>query len=190
MSIKRASAIANSIKFFDTALGNLASRHFFAEAVRCVEYAPPLSLAGITCLICGIEGSLRFSVEEHCAQKNSPENVDLDNSLNFNNRLLQKASQLGFDIEVLAFAEEIGEMEKLVEVKKPPVGIVMWRNELAHGRAYRMAENFDQIVWSDPIMMVPAFREALDISYRYSRELAKFRGVDLSPDNPLNPLNL
>ncbi|WP_323035016.1 hypothetical protein [Pararhodobacter sp.] len=190
MNIKRARVISENITFFNTALENLAARHFFTEAVRCVEYDPPLSLAGITCLICGIEGSLRFSVEEHCTQKKSSETIDLDSSLNFNNRLLQKAAQLGFNIEVLAFHEEVGKMAKLVEVKKPPVGIVMWRNELTHGRAYRAAANFGQSDWSDPIMLEPAFKEMLDISYRYSQELAKFRGVELSPDNDLNPFGI
>jgi hypothetical protein len=186
MNLDREIAIAANINFFEAALPSLAARHFFTEAVRCAEPQPMLSLAGITCLICGIEGALRFSLNEQEKDQKQDETQDLDGGDNLNNRLLRRAANLGFNIEVLAFPEEQGSMEQIVSKAKPGASLVEWRNEFAHGRAFRTAERIGEYVFSDSIMMGPAFRELFIISYKFSSELARFRRVGFDRPHPPN----
>lgn len=190
MDLYREAVISDNIEFFNSTLKDLAPRHFFTDAVRCAEINPPLAIAGVTCLLCGIEGSLRFSVQEKLDKFEHPETADLDEGNNLNNILLRKSLGLGFDIESLSFPTERGRMKEIVSTNKPPSGIVLWRNEFAHGRAYRSAEEIGGTVFSDSIMMAPAFRELLDLSYNFSMELAKFRGTVEFPKRPVNPLSL
>lgn len=182
-------AIAENLVFFEKSLPGLAARHFFMDAVRCAEINPPLSLAGLTCLICGMEGALRFSLNSKKATSLANETDDLDGGHNFNIDLLRQASKQGFNIEVFAFPEEKGKMLKIIENKEKP-GLVEWRNELAHGRAYRTAENIGDSTYSESIMMGPAFREMLNLSYEFATELARFLGVEPRPLPPPNPLDL
>jgi hypothetical protein len=186
MNLDRKIAIAANINFFEAALPLLAARHFFTEAVRCAEPQPMLSLAGITCLICGIEGALRFSLNEQEKDQKQDETQDLDGGGNLNNCLLRRAANLGFNIEVLAFPEEQGSMKQIVSKAKPRASLVEWRNEFAHGRAFRTAERIGEYVFSDSIMMGPAFRELFIISYKFSSELARFRRVGFDRPHPPN----
>ncbi len=195
MNIQRADVINENLTFFETALQSLAARHFFLDAVRCKRPDPQLSLAGLTCLLCGIEGCLRFSISEKNAGKFQLETVDLDKVDNFNNDLLKEADQLGFDIEVFAFPEESKKMREIVTAQKVngqktiKAGIVEFRNEFSHGRAYRAAEKIGDFEFSDSLMLGPQFREMLEISYLFSRELARFRGFEFSLESPRNPFD-
>lgn len=189
MNLLRERAIVENIDFFENAFQSLAARHFFIEAARCAGPEPRLSLAGLTCLICGIEGALRFSLNERENQQKHDETHDLDGGDNFNNSLIRKAYKQVFDIEVFAFDEEKGRMKEIVASNKPPAGLVMWRNEFAHGRAYRTAEKIGNDVFSDAFMMQPVFSALFDLSYKFAHELAEFRGMHLSLGSPTNPFS-
>lgn len=187
--MERHHAIAKNTEFFEKALSGLAARHFFTEAVQCAAPNPPLSLAGLTCLICGIEGALRFSLNAQKSDGPLNATCDLDGGPNFNRTLLLSAAEQGFNIEVFAFPEEKGRMRDIVSNPEEQPGLVKWRNEFAHGRAYRAAEKIGGYIYSDSIMMGPAFRDMLNISYKFASEIARFMEIEsdmLSPQNPLD----
>ena len=121
---------------------------------------------------------------------NSNELHDLDGGINFKNELLRDAASQGFNIEVFAFPEEKGRMGKIVSGNKPRAGLVEWRNEFAHGRAHRTATMIGDYVYSEPIMMAPAFRDMFNVSYEFSSELARFREIELDRSPPQNPLDV
>jgi hypothetical protein len=177
-----------NIVFFEESLPGLAARHFFTDAVRCTQLNPPLYLAGLTCLICGMEGALRFSLNAKQGASLAYETDDLDGGPNFNIKLLRLASEQGFNVEVFAFPEEKGRMLEIIGNNEKP-GLVEWRNEFAHGRAYRTAESIGDSTYSDSIMMGRAFRDMLNLSYNFATELARFLEVERSPSPPQNPLD-
>ncbi|NHQ73717.1 hypothetical protein HAT86_04450 [Roseovarius gahaiensis] len=191
MDLAKEIAIAKNLEFFEQCLGGVAARHLFLDAIRCAEANPPLSAAGITSILCGIEGSLRYCIQE---TENSTELDDLDKGPNLNHPLLKKANDRGFDIETLAFPCESGSMEQLASSKPNPknpqsyCGIVLWRNEFAHGQLFRSAFMAGDEIFSDTYTLAPAFKELITISYRFSEEVLRFRRASNAPARPLNPL--
>ena len=191
MDLTKEFNIANNLEFFEKCLGGIAARHLFLDAIRCAEASPPLNAAGITSILCGIEGSLRYCIQE---TENSTELDDLDEVSNLNHPLLKMASDRGFDIETLAFPCESGSMKQLASSKphrkKPQsyCGIVLWRNEFAHGRLFRSAFRAGHEIFSGTYTLAPAFKELIDISYRFSEEVLRFRRASSAPARPQNPL--
>lgn len=180
--------ISKNIVFFESHLTGMASRHFFVEAVRCSKPQPAFFLAGVTCLLHGIEGALSHAIYEVGKQAKLSEDHAMDRGehKNLNNQTLRRALDLGFDIETLAFPEEQGHMRKRVK-HNDPVGIVQFRNEFSHGKTFRATEKIGNALISDTSLLAPHFRELLTLSYRFVLELERFMGRDCRVSVPENP---
>jgi hypothetical protein len=186
---EREKVIAENLQFFERLLSGMVARHYFTEAVRCAEPQPALCLAGVSCLLHGIEGSLSQVIYESGASSaQSEDDRDKSKHRNLNNRALKSAAEKGFNIEVLAFPEESGQMNKLV-TGNDPVGIVLFRNEFSHGRAYRATETAGTVLISETFLLSPIFRDLLTLSYDFVAELARFRGTSIELRAPKNPLD-
>ncbi|MCH2096340.1 MAG: hypothetical protein MK160_14695 [Rhodobacteraceae bacterium] len=187
IDIERDELIAKNLLFFESRLADMASRHFFTEAVRCSEPQPALFLAGITCLRHGTEGALSHAIYEVGAKAQFPEDHPMDRGehSNLKNRTLKRALALGFDIETLAFPEEQGHMKKYVK-GSDPVGIVQYRNELSHGKAFRATERFGSELISSPALLGLHFKELLTLCYGFVVEIEKFMGRKCEVPVPKN----
>lgn len=180
--------VAKNMSFFESHLIGMASRHFFVEAVRCTKPQPAFFLAGVTCLLHGIEGTLSHAIYEVGEQAKMSEDHAMDRGehKNLNNHTLKRALDLGFDIETLAFPEEQGHMSKRVK-HNDPVGIVQFRNEFSHGKTFRATETIGDALVSDTFLLAPHFRELLTLSYRFVVEVERFMGRDCGVSMPKNP---
>lgn len=175
MDLERETIIAENLLFFEAALPSVAARHFFLEAVRCSEPTPVLSLAGVVCLLHGIEGALGQVVyEKHKNTKASEDDPLEGKNIKLTNKLLKSASQLGFDIETLAFPDEKGKMIDVVK-RNEPVGIVCFRNEFSHGKAARLAQKLGNTTYSDTLMLKRHFLALLMFLFHLQE---KWRGLE------------
>lgn len=189
VDLEREKLIVENLQFFERSLKGMVARHYFAEAVRCAEPQPRLCLAGISCLLHGIEGALSQAIYESTnASTQSEDDQDPSKHRNLNNKALKIASKEGFDIEVLAFPEEAGQMKKLV-IGNDPVGIVQFRNEFSHGKAYRATETIGSVLISDPFLVAPIFKDLLSLSYDFVQELARFRDPSFVLAVPNSPFD-
>lgn len=188
IDIDREILISENIAFFESHLSGMASRHFFVEAVRCSK-PPSLFLAGLTCLLHGIEGALSHAVYEvgQHAKLSEDHAMDRGEHKNLTNQTLRRALDLGFDIETLAFRQEQGQMSKRVKDNKP-VGIVQFRNEFSHGKTFRATEKIGDTLISHPFLLAPHFRDLLTLSYRFVCEVERFMGRDCGVSVPENPV--
>lgn len=191
VDLEREEVVAKNLVFFEQSLAGIASRHFFLEAIRCAEARPGVYLAGISCILHGIEGTLSYAIYE-AKQKTSlsedhPMNTGEHSKLN--NRTLKEAAKLGFNIEVLAFPEEKGRMLQCLH-SNDAVGIVLFRNEFSHGKAHRATEKVGSHLISDTFLLAPNFRYLISTSYDFVAETVRFRGNGAVPKIPTNPLDL
>ncbi|MBU2991658.1 hypothetical protein Q4555_16020 [Octadecabacter sp. 1_MG-2023] len=187
IDLEREIKISENLEFFEQSLGGMVARHYFTEAVRCAVPQPALFLAGISCLLHGIEGTLSQAIYESTnSSKQSEDDQDKSKHRNLNNKALKFDSEKGFNLEVLAFPEEVGQMKKLVS-KNEPVGIVEFRNEFSHGKAYRATETMGKIIISDRVLLAPIFKALLALSYEFVGELARFRGTSIELAVPTSP---
>lgn len=188
IDIRRKVIISENLSFFENHLAGMASRHFFVEAVRCSEPQPAFYLAGVTCLLHGIEGALSQAIYEVREQAKLSEDHAMDRGehKNFNNQALRSALTLGFDIETLAFPDEQGEMRMRVK-QNEPVGIVQFRNEFSHGKVFRATETIGHELISDTVFLAPHFKDLLTLSYGFVVEVERFMGHDCGVSTPDNP---
>lgn len=189
IDLDREILISQNLRFFESSLNGIAARQFFIEAVRCSEPQPGFFLAGVTCLLHGIEGALSNAINEVENNSNLPEDHPMDRGehKNLKNWTLKRASKLGFNVEALAFPDERGKMKERVVDNNHPVGIVQFRNEFSHGIAYRATENFGGVLISDPVLLAPHFKDLLTLSYGFVIEVDRFRGRDFNLPVPQNP---
>lgn len=191
IDLEREMLIAENLSYFENSLVGIAARHFFIEAVMCAKPQPALFLAGLTCLIHGIEGALSSAIYEVQTSTKIREDhpMDAGNHKNLNNKTLRIANKEGFNVEVLAFPEEKGIMTEKIYDNSHDVGIVHFRNEFSHGKAYRATENFGSILVSDPFLLAQHFRELLTLSYDFVAEIDRFKGERLMRPLPRNPFD-
>jgi len=107
---------------------------------------------------------------------------------NLKNWTLKEASRHGFNIEVLAFSEERGQMLDRVKLNDP-VGIVQFRNEFSHGKAYRATEKIGETIISDTFLLAQHFNELITLSYAFAAEVSRFRGLGVAQNIPRNPFD-
>lgn len=189
VDLEQKNLIVENLHFFEGSLEGMVARHYFMEAVRCIEPQPALFLAGVSCLLHGVEGTLSQAIYESTNWSTQTEDdQDRSKHRNLNNRALRTASEKGFNIEVLAFPEEAGQMKKLV-VGSDPVGIVQFRNEFSHGRAYRATETMGSVLISETFLLAPIFKELLTLSYEFVEEVARFRNASVGLAIPQNPFD-
>lgn len=189
VDLEREKLIVENFQFFELSLKGIVARHYFTEAVRCAELQPVLFLAGISCLLHGIEGALSQAIyESTSSSKQSEDDQDGSKHKNLNNKVLKIASKQGFNIEVFAFPEEVGQMKELV-IGNDPVGIVKFRNEFSHGKAYRATETIGSTLISDTFLLAPIFKDLLTLSYDFVQELARFRDPCFALAVPKNPFD-
>ena len=191
IDLEREMLISENLSYFENSLVGFSARHFFIEAMMCTKPQPALFLAGLTCLIHGIEGALNSAIYEIQTGTKIREDhpMDAGNHKNLNNKTLRIADKEGFNVEVLAFPEEKGTMTKKIHDNNHDVGIVHFRNEFSHGKAYRATENFGSILVSDSFLLAPHFRELLTLSYAFVEEIDRFRGEGLTRPFPRNPFD-
>ncbi|TNF18928.1 MAG: hypothetical protein EP318_16715 [Rhodobacteraceae bacterium] len=190
IDIEREILISENLSFFESHLTGMASRHFFVEAVRCSKPQPAFFLAGVTCLLHGIEGALSQATYEVGEQAKLSEDHAMDRGehKNLSNQTLRRALSLGFDIETLAFTEEQGHMRKRVK-QNDPVGIVQLRNEFSHGKAFRATETIGHELISDTFLLAEDFKALLTLSYGFVVEVERFMGRDCGVSMPVNPFD-
>lgn len=151
-----------------------------------------LFLPGASGLLNGIEASIRTTL---CELEGRP--LDGDQGTVMSNRLLREAQDKGINTSVLAFPDEDDFAEKVASNRREDaVRLVRVRNDICHGNFQGYVESHPEMgTYFTPECLAPLSARLLEISFVWTRELAKFKcgddpgslmAEDLTP--PGNPL--
>ncbi|MGM0521005.1 MAG: hypothetical protein ACQEQ6_02880 [Pseudomonadota bacterium] len=153
-------------------IGGAEMYYFFAEGAEAYRHG--LYLASATCLLTGIEASVRALHAYHCRGIND---LELKTRETLSNVLLHKARRAGVNIDILAM-EGKDDFERKLATQKPnsiPVEVVRLRNNLCHGNVKEFFTYIeDQGTFFTPEALKKVCERLLNISQPWAEEIGRF----------------
>lgn len=146
--------------------------YFFVEGKEAYRHG--LYLASATCLLTGIEASVRAL---HAYHVRGIHDLNLNSGQTLSNPLLHKARCVGLKIEILAMEgeEEFERKMALGQQSRQPVEIVRLRNNLCHGNVKEFFTHIeDQGTFFTPEALKKVCEQLLNISKPWAEEIGRF----------------
>lgn len=153
-------------------IGGAEMHYFFVEGKEAYRHG--LYIASATCLLIGIEASVRAL---HAYHVRGGDDLKLNPGQTLSNALLHKARCVGLKIEILAL-EEDEEFERkmaLGQQRQEPVEIVRLRNNLCHGNVKEFFTHIeDQGTFFTPEALKKLCEQLLNIIEPWTEEIGRF----------------
>lgn len=153
-------------------IGGAEMHYFFVEGKEAYRHG--LYIASATCLLIGIEASVRALHAYHVRGIND---LNLNPDQTLSNPLLHKARCVGLKIEILAMEgeEEFERKMALGQQRREQVEIVRLRNNLCHGNVKEFFTHIDdQGTFFTPEALKKVCEQLLNISKPWAEEIGRF----------------
>jgi hypothetical protein len=166
---------------FIESIGAAEFHWFFVQGLQAIRAG--LYLPGVSCLLNGIEASLRVTITQASGRA-----LDIEGPSPYqvlSNNLLLTAQALGMPVHLLAFPSENDFQAKLATTKpdRIDVEIVRNRNNICHGNVFEFIDReLEGTALFTPECLRDLAQTLLNISYAWVDGLGAFRR-SLPPDN-------
>ncbi|NYS61639.1 hypothetical protein [Vreelandella salicampi] len=153
-------------------IGGAEMHYFFVEGKEAYRHG--LYIASATCLLIGIEASVRALHAYHFRGIND---LNLNPGQTLSNPLLHKARCVGLKIEILAMEgeEEFERKMALGQKRREHVEIVRLRNNLCHGNVKEFFTHIEgQGTFFTPEALKKACEQLLNVSKPWAEEIGRF----------------